>query len=433
MSKLIFLACFFCSCSPPKSANDPDGNTPGPKSGGSSQNNSKQSPPFHQQKSSSCARTGAQLTGTKLKNDSLSLDDSVAVDFFSGDELLSQLKAVTVEVQIKKKSGKSASCTGIVSFIVYQVWIPRGNSGSKSNIIFPKIETAAHCIATDNDTELESIGFVLSSDTAKKAAYTVQVKAPQISFLQDGVNTIWQFDQSKIGLGRPRVGCAQEKGACFSAFQDRVEFITTAENSFKTEIYSPALNGVKSHGVPIVEASAKLAPYFEKDAFEFLPEESQSLNYKFILKSAINHAFSSSTSDQHFLLRDPIKSKEEFVKKFDEQVEQIIVVRPVHGKDELPFFERDKPASGWSELFSFNLEEHATGVLFDSLVLKENAPRLGSGDSGSKLVARYKSVHVDSGVLFKAEYGVETIGTLSYVDQKPVCSGDDLLCCERSE
>lgn len=336
----------------------------------------------------------------------------------------------SIVVKVTRTRGSStttSSCTGVlgVNEIAVPVSAPGMAAGSVARLYFPHIQLARHCLAHDETAPILGISFVTVAGAAREVRYDFDAKANSLKRAEpSGGASMWRWDEGALvkddgedACQKAAVAGSQASMACFTLTSDRLRFYTTLERDLTEGRYKLSANDrVKLEGAqglvwPLLadQDEAKLWA-------EIMDDASGGQKTMALLRRTLEY---------------PERNLEQLWQRLDQSLVAISITKLVHDSDSgtpANTLIKLQPGQSWRERLQIFGREVGGRFVVDTFALQGKKASLRPGDSGTILVGHF----IEPLGFLGFQAATEIMGSLSTVGGEPVCTGDDLLCCERS-
>jgi hypothetical protein len=348
--------------------------------------------------------------------------------------------------QFARKEDQSRNCVGVLGVQKYS-GVKLSNAGvsagtkTKVDLYFPRISLAKHCAITDEAT-ITALSFVNPDNARERVDYAVNAD----NSLRFANKDVWFIDYRGLSQATPAPESADPCGEaakrdnrnvpCFTTKSDRVNIIMTAERDLLTKFKTtngtvaidnyPADQFYNDHQGVLVRSLAKI---HAGNAWNW-SDKFSSKKVKLVDELELTKE---SDVELNCLLK-PYKTQAEVFACWNKTLKRIQATKLVRtSNDATPSVELVRnlgtnPPETWEKYIEIFGHEENGEYKVDSVGLKVN-PGYRFGHSGTILIGEFIEANLTTSVSIKSAKRI--LGSLSTVAGKPVCTGDDLQCCEK--
>lgn len=353
--------------------------------------------------------------------------------------------SISLWVERTDKAGvkTTSHCSGVLSMREYpnialdDPNAPKDKPKNKSSaIFFPRISLATHCIGTTNDSTINTITLISTTDPDKKTVVSANQFFSNIAISRNKLFNFNEFKQSSTKDDPCTIkvkAAGDNKSPCFTLGADQVDLITKREEAFIQDYFFKSILTPFGFGEFAETAGNWLRkvkrPRPEDNEVDWLKEYYEG-NNKNVTTLAI---------DDNQQVARGLKSPQEVMEYFNRSLLAITTTRPTRKPNqELLPFTIQRPRNGWGDILevfgSPSTEKNPDGsnknaFIISSVRLKDGDHGFKQGDSGIWLIGEFLEANAP---LLTVRSFREVMGVLSTVGGVDVCAGDDLLCCDRS-
>ncbi len=228
-----------------------------------------------------------------------------------------------------------------------------------------------------------------------------------------------------------RSSTAKSEVLCFATVNDRFELVTQEEENFIS-----GNQNQKNLSYP----SSQYILNGGKGIFNLPSAQNNEINWLSEYKDSSAKNTTTVTLDDYQRGISSFSSEEELFKYLDKNLLKIRATRFTRKMDETDTpLEINKPQNGWREVLTvygsvrsmqiFGIQIAQPKYSLAAVALKNVPNSLRKGDSGSRLIGEFLEA---SKPIMQIRSYRQVLGTLSSKNGDDVCTGDDLLCCNKT-
>jgi len=370
---------------------------------------------------------------------------------------------MTVILQVTRRSKgadgqegtTNGNCTGFLYQHIQTIGLQiegKGQAGESMYGVFPRIALSKHCVVSEAGSEITELTFKSSRESTDDTKYGIDA---------NGLTTIagdankpgpWFLDKAQLANNDAKKdpctidpqgilpNLTYTNKACFTVSSDRIDLISDVEMRARIfEKTSPNFFGLSKDDLALVRKGVTTSDKFKDSKINwselFASPRVKNLSVMYMHD---NRAF---TSSEHWMFAELYpKDEDEAYAILAQRLRKVSIVssiiRGVNDRTEYTLTPEnnswkgilkiygDMSGIGWRKGKSFNhFKVSAIGI--DTL--QRRIP-LTDGHSGTLMLGHMGTV---SRPLMTVYNYRKLIGVLSTKGGKPVCTGDDLVCCEK--
>ena len=356
-----------------------------------------------------------------------------------------------VKVTIVRKRGATTTqsiCAGVAGMRSYDT-VANGKMKYNLQTRFPRILLAKHCIMAQGDGQLT--GLVIEAiDDRKTITYDIDRNGKTTVAGADGH---WVVDLAALATKDEEDDCtkaqktapgqASRRIPCFTAHADRYELTSVFEQPLIEKrraqelTLSPSELFARAEGDVSTLLGKGPTGAFDVGAFFATNQVSEIADFSAGSLQGLEGV--GRTTETSSASRDELTAK--VMAALNESLVRLRITRIVRAGD-FGNMLLDKPAEGWGPYLELYLDwrtEKGLPALI-AVGFKDSALRrlsdvygqlalLKKGDSGTLLIGEFNEVAAPVATVKRYR---RILGALSTVGGEPVCTGDDLTCCEKA-